>query len=84
MKSPLDSQKDIDFKIFYEGIVSEKQMDKWQHNWPLILLDNKTKVYLPIRLYDKAIKGDSVVKKKSSFEFIIYRDGKKETYSYLE
>ncbi|MEO8933663.1 MAG: hypothetical protein ABI295_05095 [Xanthomarina sp.] len=82
-KGKENSQREIDFRIAYSGIVTEKKIDKYQHNWPLLILNKNIKQYLPLRLYNKIEVGDSIVKNTSSFEVKIYRNNKlKQVISY--
>ncbi len=63
--------------------IREKGIDKSNRNTPFIVFDDGKRWIGDQNLYDLVDVNDSVSKKKSSTEFIIYKKGKKIVYDYF-
>lgn len=72
-KTTEEVQYEIDFEKSFEGLVSDKYLDKSEHNWPLIVLDKNQKEYIPQHIYGVLLKGDYIFKRKSSNQVSIYK-----------
>ena len=57
-------QQQLNLKLNYNGIVTDKFIDKFEHSWPVIVLKNEKKIYVPENIYNKIKIKDSIFKKK--------------------
>ena len=66
-------QQQLNLKLNYNGIVTDKFIDKFEHSWPVIVLKNEKKIYVPENIYNKIKIKDSIFKKKESLVLMVLR-----------
>jgi hypothetical protein len=66
----------INLDLEYNGIIKNKFIDKFEHSWPVIVLDNDKKIYIPDNIYQKINIKDSIFKRKESLLIMVFRDSK--------
>ncbi|SHM96788.1 hypothetical protein [Flavobacterium chilense] len=61
----------------FQGVVVDKQFEKFNHNASMIYLNNNTKVAIFGEFWPKINIGDSVVKRKGETIWTVYREKQK-------
>lgn len=72
----------INLDLEYNGIIKNKFIDKFEHSWPVIVLNNEKKIYVPDNIYHKIQIKDSVFKRKESLLIMVFRDSQTIKLSY--
>lgn len=75
-------QLEINLNHSYNGIIKNKFIDKFEHNWPVIVLKNNQNIYIPDNIYQKVEIKDSIIKVKNNLQVKIFRDSQEIELSY--
>lgn len=57
----------------YSGKIIKKYIDKYEHNQPILVTQKDSLIFVFRECYEKVSIGDSIVKNKGNFEFLIYK-----------